>query len=194
MIVHYHMYRDNVGDEFDRMKELARTLRFEWHCSWARSICMEMTIPYLEGRKGIDPASSAGLARPASLPAPGSLPTAYLAMVDRLVIRPEEDVEGQEDEAGFLTCPAGGMYLNVRVDGSVDLCGWGFDDRQAVFPDYRRVTPAQIRACRTAGNAFCASCLRTSFCLRSNYADMAAMDRMIAARFPGLPADRRMAG
>ena len=192
--VNYHMYRDNVGEDFDRMKQLTCDLRFDWHPSWARSICTELTVPYLEARGKIDPAASGGLARPAWLPAPDSLPPAFFAMVDRLAIRPEEDIEGQEGDVSFLTCPSGGACLNIRVDGSVDLCGYGFDDRQEAFPDYLQMTPAQLQTCRTAGTALCATCLRTSFCLRSNYTDMAAMDRAITARLPDLPADRRMAG
>lgn len=195
VIVNYHMYCDNLGADFDSMKEMARALGFEWHRSWARSICSELTIPYLESRQGEGRASLKGLlARPAWLSTADSLPGGYLALVDRLVIRPEEGIEGQSGGEAFLTCPAGGTYLNVRVDGSVDLCGWGFDDRQEAFPDYLEMTPAQLKDCRTAGNAFCATCLRTNFCMRTSYADMAAMDQKVLTRFPGLPRDRLMLG
>jgi hypothetical protein len=48
--LYYHLYRDNQGESFQRVRELCATLDFEFHPVWAYLISLDDVLEHLEGK------------------------------------------------------------------------------------------------------------------------------------------------
>jgi pyruvate-formate lyase-activating enzyme len=198
VLVHYHLYRDNWGDEFERMRAFATDLGFTLTLSWARSISMEKTIQYLRLRErqtcgSVPPlqVSAAGLGPQhdwASL-FPEVTPD-FLNDVERLGITPDEASALYTHYPEPAVCPVGDLFTYIRHDGSVALCACLSDNRLSVAPDFLEVSQEQLSR-RRRWHSLCRECLRYKMHMYFHIVDIPMWDRVMAEKFPNIPADRR---
>lgn len=197
VLVHYHLYRDNWGEEYDRMKALAVELGFAITGTWARAISMEKAIQFLRRRErertGHVPAPRPG-------PEPGGLSDwqamipdvtdEFVRDVQRLGISPEEATAFYARFPTPVVCPVGDLFTYIRYDGSVSLCSCFADRRLQVATDFLQVSQEQIRA-RRRGQSICHECLRYKMHMYFHILDEPMWDGIMATKFPDVPLDRR---
>jgi pyruvate-formate lyase-activating enzyme len=195
ILVHYHLYRDNWGDEFDRMKEFSEALGFAITTSWARSISMEKTIQYLRLRDR----QTRGSVPPMTLavgPDQNDRGTLlddvtedFLSDIARLGISPDEATGFYGHYPVPSVCPVGDLFTFVRHDGRVSLCGCVSDSRLTLghFLDQSQDDLCRLRR----GHPLCRECLRYKMNMYFHIVDTPMWDRIMARKFPAIPADRR---
>lgn len=161
-MVHYHMYRDTIGAEFDQMKAFTESLGFQFINSWARCISMENTIQYLRsledektGSVPPIPVGKDGLDWNVLLP---PVTEKFKDNVTRLSISPEKASEIYSQFPITGVCPVGDIFTFIRHDGQASLCGC-VADRRLVLGDYLELTQEQMSHLRR-GNTICHECLR----------------------------------
>lgn len=162
VIVSYHQYRDNMGQEQEQMAEFCRNLGFEFMPAPARTISMENMISYLRWREKERSGTVApirvgkdGLDWNKLLPPPSEN---YLKNVPRLWVSPEQ---AQGLYARFPIpdeCPICDFGCYIRFDGKVTLCCI-MEDRRFDIGTYLDMSREQIQEGRK-GNPICEECLR----------------------------------
>jgi hypothetical protein len=162
VMVHYHMYRDTIGPEFDQMKAFTEELGFQFINSWARCITMENTIQYLRwlekertGSVPPIPVGKDGLDWNALLP-PAT--EKFKENVERLSISPAKAAEMYAQFPIQEVCPVGDIFTFIRHDGQASLCGC-VADRRLVLGSFLDLTQEQLSHLRR-GNPVCKECLR----------------------------------
>jgi len=161
-MVHYHMYRDTLGEEFDKMKAFTESLNFQFINSWARSITMENTIQYLrhveKERTGSVPPMAVGPdGKDWSTIFPP--PTEdFINNVKRMSISPEKAIEMYAQYHVQEVCPAGDIFTFIRHDGLASLCAC-VSDRRLVLGNYLDLSQEQLSNMRR-GHPICKECLR----------------------------------
>ena len=161
-MVHYHMYRDTIGTEFDQMKEFTEKLGFQFIYSWARCITMENTIQYLRetelkrtGSVPEIPVGKDGLDWNKLLP---PVSEKFKESVARLSISPEQATEIYEKFPVTSVCPVGDIFCFIRHDGQASLCGCVADTR-LVLGSFLDLSQEQLSNMRR-GHPICHECLR----------------------------------
>lgn len=152
-MVHYHMYRDNLGEQFDQMKAFTEALGFQLIISWARSISMENTIQYMRMREK----ERTGTVAPLEFPLP-PVSSEFEQNIKRLSISPEKAVEMYARFPVCNVCPVGDIFTFVRHDGLSSLCAC-VSDRRFTVGNYLDLTQEQLSAKRR-GHPICRECLR----------------------------------
>lgn len=161
-LVHYHMYRDTIGHEFDQMKAFTESLGFQFINSWARCISMENTIQYLRwlekertGSVPPIPIGKDGQDWNALLP---PVTEKFKENVERLSISPAKAVEMYAQFPIQKVCPVGDIFTFIRHDGQASLCGC-VSDRRLVLGNFLDLTQEQLSHLRR-GHPICHECLR----------------------------------
>lgn len=162
MGVSYHMYRDNLGDEMQRMKDFAEGLGFQWLLSWARAISMEPLIQALrkidqdEGNQ-VDPYGPwhDGSDLNTMLPPPSP---EFLKNLDNLNVHPKNARRIYERFPVSTVCFVGHVFTYIRHDGLVELCAC-CNDRRLIIGRFLEMTPQQMVESRW-GHPFCKECLK----------------------------------
>lgn len=161
-MVHYHMYRDTIGPEFDQMKAFSEGLGFQFINSWARCITMENTIQYLRWLEK----ERTGTVSPIPIGKDGRdwnalLPPAtekFKENVERLSISPAKAAEMYAQFPTQEVCPVGDIFTFIRHDGQASLCGC-VADRRMVLGSFLDCTQEQLSHLRR-GNSICHECLK----------------------------------
>ncbi|MFH1066669.1 MAG: radical SAM protein [bacterium] len=198
ILVHYHLYQDNWGEEFDRMKAFATDLGFNFIFSWARSISMEKTIQYLRLRErqrcgSVPPLKVSKAALGHSEDWTTLFPEVseeFLKNIERLGITPEEASSFYKNYPEPSVCPVGDLLTFIRHDGSVALCCCFSDSRLTAAPNFLKASQEQIKRGRR-WHPLCRECLRYKMNMYFHILDMPMWDRIMAEKFPNIPADRR---
>lgn len=162
VMVHYHMYRDTIGAEFDQMKAFVEKLGFQFIISWARCISMENTIQYLRfkekertGSVPLIPIGNDGKDWNALLP---PVTPQYVENIERLSFSPVKAMEMYSRHPVPSVCPVGDAFCFIRHDGLASLCT-GVCDRRLNLGSYLDQTQEQLSAARR-GHPICHECLR----------------------------------
>ena len=196
--VHYHLYRDNWGDEFEQMKTFATGLGFSYIFSWARSISMEKTIQYLRLRE----LQTCGSVPPLQVSDAGFGPQRdwvslfpevtedFSNNVKRLGIAPDEASALYQHYPEPIVCPVGDLFTSIRHDGSVGLCCCFSDNRLTVASNFLEVTQEELSR-RRRWHPLCRECLRYKMHMYFHVLDMPMWDRIMAEKFPNIPPGRR---
>jgi hypothetical protein len=198
VLVHYHLYQDNWGEEFDKMKAFATELGFTITVSWARSISMEKTIQYLRYKEKkttgavpplkVSPAGYGG--KEALISLFPEVTETFLKDIDRLGITPDEASNIYKKYPEPTVCPVGDMFTYIRYDGSVSLCSCVSDTRLTVASNFLEVTQDQLHR-RRRFNPLCRECLRYKMHMYYHIVDIPMWDQKMAQKFPTIPTDRR---
>jgi MoaA/NifB/PqqE/SkfB family radical SAM enzyme len=183
----YHMYRDNLGEDYERMKEFAAGLGFNFCPAWARIIGMEDILKYMRTEH-----LSRYVGAKEEWLDETPLPQEFYDNIARCVYLPQDFTSGAwkdvEVEAG--TCPYGKLGLYIHSDGQVRMCGFSYDDRYLTgsFLD----TPIeQILALRQE-SLLCKECYANNLAFYEGYVGLDEIHRNTAERLDARYAHRRL--
>ncbi|MCI8454951.1 MAG: radical SAM protein [Lachnospiraceae bacterium] len=187
--VFYHMYTDNLGEDFERMKEYVESLGFSFSPNWSRSICTEMSLKYIR-ETGYSRYHGETLKWFDDMP---PLTDAYKSGIERMIYLPQDYLEGKWGETRLDECPMNGRLINIRWNGKLSLCSCTFDDRLSVY-EYLTTPIEQLWEARRS-HPVCRECLANNYALYMNYFDMDYIDKIARARLsPDLASNRRFFG
>lgn len=184
--VNYHMYKDNVGDDFDKMQELCSSLGFVFSPSWARSINTEMSLKYLR-EKGLSRYQGQTLQWFDEIPA---LTQRYYDNIDRIVYLPEDYLAGKLADIHGDECPVNHRLINIRWNGKLSLCCGVFDDRFMTY-DYLTTSLDTFYEMKNQ-SPFCRECVENNYAFYLNYVNMSGIDKLASSRLDtSIPCNRR---
>lgn len=182
----YHMYKDNIDEDFDKMKEFTQGLGFVFFPCWSRSINTELSLKYLR-EKGFSKYKGKTLDWFDNLP---PLKNVYLdTMEKRMLHVPQDYLNGKLEKIHINECPCNRRVVNIKWTGEIELCSWTFDDR-FVVGDYLKTDLEELYKARNE-SLICKECLANNYALYTNYVDMDGLDKNISKKLGReLPADR----
>lgn len=185
----YHMYKDNLGDDYDKMREFVKELGFHFLPCWSRSINIEMSLKYLREK---------GLSRYKGetcewLDHTAPLKQKFHDTLDRMVHLPQDFTQGKWKDTSTDECPCDKRVINIRWTGNISLCGCGFDDR-GVIGEYINTPLEELYKIKKT-HPLCKECLANNYAFYTNYGDMDEIDKLAHSRLECcVPADRRFGG
>lgn len=174
--VNYHMYKDNIGDDFDKMQEFSNNLGFEFNPSWARSINLEMTLKYLR-EKQLSRYHGETAQWFNELP---PLTKKFYDNMNRIIYLPEDYLTGNFADIYADKCLLDHRWIHLRWNGKVSFCAWAFDDRLTAF-DYL-TTPIETLYEMRKESLVCKECLANNYIFYANYLDMPGIDKRALSR------------
>lgn len=162
MGVSYHMYRDNQGEEMEKMREFTNNLGILFMVSYGRTICIENTVQalrFLDQQAGkevlpfvvVDKFPDVNKILPPAKPE-------FIEAMRRLQFHP---LNARELYARFPespVCRIADVFTEIRWDGRVQLCAWT-DDMRLTLGNYLEMTQEQISEARR-GHPLCQECLK----------------------------------
>lgn len=184
----YHMYADNLGADFDLMKQFCADIGFTFFPTWARSINLELSLLHLReiGKSRYNPGTFMPRTWFDELPA---VPDIFNERLEKSVYRPEDYIEGCWQDVHLNKCPDKGMPINIRWNGKTNLCSWAFDDRLHLG-DFLGSDP-QTRFDVRRDHPLCRECCANNFPFYCQYADIPELNSVARVRLPeDVPPDR----
>lgn len=184
----YHMYVDNLGADYDLMKQFCVDNGFTFFPTWARSINLELSLLHLReiGKSRYNPGTFMPRTWFDELPA---VPDIFNERLEKSVYRPEDYIEGCWQDVHLNKCPDKGMSINIRWNGKTNLCSWAFDDRLHLG-DFLGSDP-QTRFDVRRDHPLCRECCANNFPFYCQYADIPELNSVARARLPeDVPQDR----
>jgi len=185
----YHMYKDNLGEDYDKTRELADSLGFHFQPCWSRSINLEMSLKYIRENK-FDRYKGETEKWFDEIP---PLKDNYKDTMARMIHMPQDYLVGKWEKIKTNTCPCDKSIINIRWTGEFNLCGWAFDDRN-VAGDFL-TTPIEDLYKVKKDSFICKECLANNYAFYTNYIDMEGVDKIAYSRLDcSIPADRKFGG
>jgi len=182
----YHMYTDNIADDFEKMKEFATECGFAFVPIWSRAISLEMTLKYLR-EKGYSHYTGETYKWFDELP---RLTEAYYECINRMIHLPEDYLQEKWLQIDIDECLTNRKIINIRWNGKISLCSWGFDDRLS-FYEYLTTPMEKIYQLRST-SPICRECIANRYVLYTNYYDMDEINDIARKRLPeNLDSDRK---
>ncbi len=133
--ISYHCYNDNLGSEYDNMRDFCASLDLACVPTLAYFYPLEKLFDYFEGN--LNPEDQ--------------------ALVDRLVVSPAEAssmaLEDPSDDCGLRS-----SMMSINCDGSVSLCCTVFDRKYVIAESYLDVPLAELQT-RKYQHDTCKSCM-----------------------------------
>lgn len=127
----YHMYKDNLGDDYKCMKEFTEGLGFNFFPTWARAIAIEDIIKYMR-ENNLSRYNGPKEEWINEIP----LPKEFYENMERCVYLPQDYTSGawKDVHVEVDKCPYYRLGLNIHSDGRIRMCGASYDDRYLVGP------------------------------------------------------------
>lgn len=186
----YHMYKDNIGEDYDKMKEFCEQYDFVFSPYWSRSINLELSLKWLR-EKGYSSYTGETEKWFDELP---PLTDVYKNGLDRMIHHPEDYLEGKWKNIRCNECLSNNHVVNIRCNGKMPLCNFGFDDRLDTEYDYLTTSLEKLWEARSK-SLICRECLANNYVLHTNYIDIASMDDIAKKRLDSsIIGDRRLFG
>lgn len=161
VVVDYHRYKYNLH-EIEPMRAYADALGFDFITVSGRVITMENAVQYL---RHIEAQKNGGIQAydlgPGTLDLNRDFPPPnrpFLEQVEQLQFHPSGIPQLYAQYPQAEVCPVADLFVYIRYDGTVTLCGWT-DDARLSLGNYLDMTPDQIRQARL-GHPLCKECLR----------------------------------
>ncbi len=136
----YHKYLHNLGEEYNKMKELCNELRFVFKPAWANFSPLEKMITYFEDKS--------------------KLPEEDLKLIDLLVLKPEDSVKLAEQFKDY-DCFLRSGQTAINADGSVALCCATFEQQNNIAPNFLDLSHEELQK-RKYENPLCSKCMSKS--------------------------------
>lgn len=173
VLVSYHIYTDNRGEEMEQAKAFVTNCGFDWAPSPGRAISIENTLAYLRWQEKLQ----TGQVPPLGKCAKGfdwdeilQPPTQnYIEQIPRLVFSPEWAKAFYSKWPVPDECPIKDIGCYIRWDGKVTLCAIQ-SDRRLDIGNYLEMTQQQMSDARK-GHPLCRECLRYRYNLYGNLVD-----------------------
>ena len=168
--ISYHMYKDNLGKDYQKMQELAEKYDYVFTPIWSRSINIEMSLKYLR-QIGKSRFIGKGLEWIDKI----ELPEAYFRTMDRMVHKPDNFLEGEWAQIQCDICPCINRIVTIHHDGKIESCSCGFDDELNKF-DYLTVDMEEYYK-EKSSSLFCKECLANNLELYVGYMDLKHVEK-----------------
>lgn len=165
VMIGYHLYRNNLGDDYDKMESLARELMFVFYTDYANLMPAENIIKCLSG----DPLSS----EDASL------------TLGRLLVQPKEIKEELQDHNRKMKerdCILRSGFTTINYDGSVALCCAIYDELYNISNSYLDV-PFDILRNIKYSHKYCETCMENGADLLLSYSYPESVKALKKSRF-----------
>lgn len=171
----YHMYKDNIDDDFDAMKSFTESLNFSFFSCWSRSINLELSLKYLIYNNY----SKCTGFKENWIDKNIQMSEEYIKSMDRIIYLPQDYINEYKDKI-LNNCPSNERFIHIKWNGNINLCGWAFDDR-LVGPEYISTPTDRLYEIRR-NHSVCKECLKNNFALYCNYFGMEEIDKRAIAR------------
>lgn len=171
----YHMYKDNLDDDFDAMKSFTEHLDFTFFPCWARSINLELSLKYLRYNnysQYVNPNKN-------WIDKNIKMSEEYINAINRIIYLPQDYINDYKNNT-LNECPMNDRIINIKWNGLINLCSWAFDDR-LVGLEYIS-SPANILKKMRKNHPVCKECLKNNFALYCSYFGMKEIDKRANAR------------
>jgi hypothetical protein len=132
----YHVYRDNMGDEFSSSFNLARELKFGFLIGWAYFMPLEKVMGYLSGKV---------------------LTNDEQQLLQRLLLPIETQVEIGKSIV-LSDCPLRMIQTVINHDGTVQLCCAVYDPKYTISDSFLDNTQDELQVLKYA-HPFCKGCM-----------------------------------
>jgi len=142
VVIGYHDYIGNDGEELASMAALATELGFELRHKIARLYPLEKALPLFEAQ---------------AVPAPGDR-----AVVDLLLVKPSEWARVAAGAGTDTSCVMREQEMALNYDGSVALCCNVYDYANNVAPDFLSVSHEELQA-RKDRHELCGPCMKAGY-------------------------------
>ncbi len=137
-LIHYHLYKDNGGENLAALQRILAALKCDYLFSVAYTLALDDVLDSLEGR--------------------GNLADEKTNVLGKFIFSPQEWQE-MSLEIDHEKCPQiEGDWLVINADGSVGLCCATFGDKYKLFPSYLDTTEEKIFAARRSSTV-CKKCM-----------------------------------
>lgn len=156
--VTYYCYRDNLGEDYRRMRELCRSLGFMFLPLWAYVMPVEKLLEVYEG---------------------GPLSGSDRKLIGRLAVTPEEIRAARRLPS--RDCVFRSRRTAINSDGSVALCCGVYDRANNIARQFLDVSAEELRA-RKYAHPLCLRCMDQGIHDLLLYSNFAAWNRIAAAR------------
>lgn len=185
----YHMYKDNLDDDYDKMKEFTDNLGFTFAPAWARSISLELTLKYLR-ENNLNHYNGETLQWFDDIK---PLSKGFKSSMERIIYLPEDYQQDEWAKIQAKGCPVDRSVINIRWTGEWNLCGCAFDDR-FMAGDFLTTPAEKIYKLRTK-HPVCKECLANNFVFYSQYSGMDEIDKKAHKRLDSkVLANRKFGG
>jgi hypothetical protein len=136
--IHYHLYKDNGGENLATLQRILSALKCDYLFSVAYTLALDDVLDVLDGR--------------------GNLADEKTDVLGKFIFSPQ-DWQKMALEVDHKKCPQiEGDWLVIHADGSVGLCCATFGDQYKLFPSYLNTTEEEIFAARRASSV-CTKCM-----------------------------------
>jgi len=136
--IFYHIYIDNMGEDFEKVNKLCNELGFNLFADVALFMPVEKSIACLEQQQ---------------------LSTDESALIDKLLVRPNELFDMtkpyQQESCGQQN------VISIRSDGSVSLCFPTYDRNYTIVDSFLATTKAKLLELKKT-HSFCHTCKKYS--------------------------------
>jgi len=140
-VIHYHLYKDNGGENLATLKRIVEVLDCDYNVAVAQLIALDDHLDALAGKSNLSKEKT--------------------DVLDKMIFSPAEWREMGKEFNG--SCPQiDEDRVVVYADGSVRLCCNVMGDKYTLFPSFLDVTKEQIFAARRASDT-CGVCMAAGF-------------------------------
>lgn len=161
VVIGYHDYIGNDGDELASMGELAGELGFELRHKIARLFPLEKVLPLFD---------------PNGVPAP-----ADRALVDLLLVKPSEWARVASADGTDSSCVMRDQEMALNYDGSVALCCNVYDYANNVAPDFLAVSHEELQTLKNR-HELCGPCMKAGYPRSGGLDSHPEIQRLASAR------------
>lgn len=187
--IYYHMYKDNLGEDFDMMKKFAEENGCNFSPVWSRAINMELALKHLRENnlsKYTGPTEK-------WLDDTPPLGEKYKDAINRIIHLPEDYTRGKWENINVDECLLNHAEVNIKWNGKISICPYSFDDHMLIG-DYLTTSPEALIEARK-NCLVCKECLANNYVFYTNFFDMESIDEIARTRLPSeLASDRRFFG
>jgi len=155
-MIHYHVYKDNGGENLATLKRILLALKCDYCLSVAQVLALDDVLDVLEGG--------------------GNLANEKTNVLTKFIFSPQ-DWQQMAIELDDGKCPQiEENRVVINADGSVGLCCNTFGDQYRLFPSYLATTDEEIFAARRASKV-CGKCMASGVPYYNSIVDRSAVFR-----------------
>ncbi len=161
--VNYHMYKDNIEDDFEQMSDFCIQNGFSFEPSFARLINLELSLKYLR-----DSGTERMSHKTDWLDATSAADQSFYEQLDNIFYMPEDYLKGEWASIHCEECPVNYRLINIKWDGRLSRCCASFDDRNVTNLYYLNSDLQELYDIKRE-SSICKECVGNNYAFYMNY-------------------------
>lgn len=161
--VNYHMYKDNMEDDFDQMSNYCMQNGFSFEPSFARMINLELSLKHLR-----DIGAERILHKTDWLDATSTANQSFYEQSNNIFCMPEDYLNGEWANVYGDECPVNYRLINIKWDGRISRCCASFDDRNVTNLYYLESDLQELYDIKRE-SPMCKECVGNNYAFYMNY-------------------------